>query len=57
VQDYSAFCFVNFSDNGIVNDFTGSMKFKDKKYVPGYIRNKGAIDLQELLRAVEGQLQ
>ena len=57
VQDYGTFSYVNFSDNDVVNDFTGSMKFEGKKYIAGYIRNKEAKDLQDLLRAVENQLQ
>ena len=57
VQDYGTFSFVNFSDNDVVNDFTGSMKFESKKYISGYICNKEAKDLQDLVSAVETQLQ
>jgi hypothetical protein len=56
VQDYGAFSFVNFSENDAVKDFTGSLKFESKKYIPGYVLNKEAKDVQDLLRAVGKQL-
>lgn len=57
VQDFGVYQLVNFSDNAVVNDFTGTLKFEGRKYIPGYIRNKDAQDLSELTRAIEKQLR
>ncbi|RYF85201.1 MAG: hypothetical protein EON98_07200 [Chitinophagaceae bacterium] len=57
VHDFGDSCTVFFTDDVIINDFTGSLTFENKKYAPGFIRNKEAKDLQELIRLIENSLQ
>ena len=57
VQDYSDYAVVSFTNDNIINDFTGAFKFVNKKYIPGFIRNKEAKDIQDLTRQIEMQLK
>jgi len=57
VQDFGDYKLVNFSSQDILNDFTGTIKFENDKHVLGYVRNKDAKDLKDLLSAVEKQLR
>jgi hypothetical protein len=57
VQDFGEYQLVNFSNSEINMDFTGTLKFIEKKYQPGFIRNKDAKDLHDLVKVVEKQLR
>ncbi len=57
VHDFGPHLFVYFNTSFILNDFTGAFLFEERKYVPGYVRNKQVKDLATLIMAMERQLR
>ena len=58
VQAFQDSCLVNITDQEILSDFTGVFTFRlpEKKFVPGFQRNKDVKDLPELVGGIQDQL-
>lgn len=57
VHDFGDTQHVAMSDEDILQDFSGVLYFDKRKYKPGFLHKPATADLQDLINAIEKQLQ